>query len=107
MNEDDIELETFFQQFNNKPPYRKPGHVYVLRLEGGYYYVGWSNHVWHRLMQHCLGVGSVVTKQFPPVKIVLLMEGTTETESKVTRAMREKLGDHRVRGAGWTTPFPI
>ena len=41
--------------------------VYVLRLEGGRYYIGKSDNVMNRYQQHLGGSGSAWTRKYRPV----------------------------------------
>jgi hypothetical protein len=81
--------------------------VYVLELEGGKYYVGWSEHVERRLSQHFAGNGSEVTKQVKPVKILLVRQGTKETGWLITQALAERYGWDRVRGGYCCNRFDL
>ena len=44
--------------------------IYVLRLEGGRYYVGKTDNVPQRFQQHLQGQGSTWTKKYKPVSLV-------------------------------------
>lgn len=76
--------------------------IYVLRLEGGRYYIGKSNNVSNRYHQHLAGSGSSWTKKYKP----LLLEKTIKNvssfeEDKVTKEYMSKYGIDKVRGGSY------
>ena len=78
------------------------GHVYVLALEGGNFYVGWSAAVSGRIASHFLGAGSKWTMKHKPLTVVSVQPGSTVLESCVTMALMCKHGWEKVRGGAWT-----
>jgi predicted GIY-YIG superfamily endonuclease len=97
MNQDGTEVEGLLS-----PPARPKGHVYVLRLENGCFYVGFSAHIEERLSAHFRGDGAQVTRAMRPEKVCLVREGTSETERTITLALADRFGWHRVRGPSWS-----
>lgn len=81
------------------------GLVYVLRLQGGKYYVDFTQNLPARLRAHFGGRGARVTRECRPEKVVLIKEGTRETESQVVRAIAQKYSWFNVRGAGYSHTF--
>ncbi len=76
-------------------------HVYVLKLVGGRYYVGWSADVTVRIAQHFLGDGALWTQAHPPVQVLSVVQGDTTLEKAITVAMMCEHGFERVRGGPW------
>ena len=54
--------------------------VYVLLLENGKYYVGQTGHLDHRINQHFLGYGALITKKHKPIKTIAVGEYKTRYE---------------------------
>ena len=81
------------------------GHVYTLRLEGDYYYVGWSSSVEARIAQHFLGKGSEWTQLHKPVQVLTCLPGDTLLEDATTIALMCQHGWQQVRGGRWSQPF--
>jgi len=79
--------------------------VYVLELEGGYYYVGKSVNVDKRFMEHTAGEGkgSSWTSKHEPIRILERKEAKTVfDEDSKTLELMEKYGIDRVRGGSYT-----
>ena len=76
--------------------------IYVLELENGKYYVGYSLLYKHRIQKHFDGDGSSWTRLHKPVKVVEILEGTKDTEREVTLRYMRTHGWENVRGAGYT-----
>ena len=53
----------------------EPGHVYVLELAEGRFYVGHTLDLYRRICQHFSGTGAVFTRTFKPVRILSVTEG--------------------------------
>ena len=79
----------------------KQGYVYVLELEGGNYYVGWSADLLTRISSHFLGAGSKWTQLHRPITVHSIKPGCTMLESCVTVAMMCKFGYEHVRGGSF------
>jgi predicted GIY-YIG superfamily endonuclease len=86
--------------------------VYVLRLEGGHYYVGKSDNVMKRYQQHLSGAGSAWTRKYKPVSVVKTIENVSPfEEDKITKEYMSKYGIDKVRGGSYVdvelSPFHI
>jgi len=79
----------------------KPGHVYVLELEGGHWYVGWSADIQTRIASHFLGAGAKWTQQFKPLAVHSVRPGDTLLETLTTIAMMCEKGWEKVRGGSY------
>lgn len=76
-------------------------YVYVWELEGGKYYVGWSENLARRIDEHLSGEGAMWTKKYPPIALLEVVRGGKDVEKEKTlRYMREK-GFANVRGGPW------
>ena len=76
--------------------------TYVLRLEGGRYYVGKSDHVMKRYQQHLEGNGSAWTRKYPPVSLEKTIEHASPfEEDKVTKEYMSRYGVDKVRGGSY------
>ena len=76
--------------------------IYVLRLEGGRYYVGKSNNVMNRYQQHLNGSGSAWTIKYKPVSLDTIIENVSSfEEDKITKEYMSKYGIDKVRGGSY------
>lgn len=76
--------------------------IYVLRLEGGRYYVGKSDNVMNRYQQHLKGYGSAWTKKYKPISLVKTIENASPfDEDKYTKEYMSKYGIDKVRGGSY------
>lgn len=76
--------------------------IYILRLEGGRYYVGKSDDVLHRYQQHINGHGSAWTRKYSPVSLEKIIPGASPfDEDKVTKEYMYKYGIDKVRGGSY------
>ena len=76
--------------------------IYVLRLEGGHYYIGKSDNVAARYQQHLNGKGSAWTKKYPPISLVKTIKGASPfDEDKITKEYMLKYGIDNVRGGSY------
>jgi predicted GIY-YIG superfamily endonuclease len=76
--------------------------IYVLRLQGGKYYVGKSENVAKRYQQHLAGSGSAWTKLHRPVSLVKTIENVSPfQEDAITKEYMEKYGTDNVRGGSY------
>ena len=86
--------------------------VYTLELEGGKYYVGYSDDV-PRLCEHFLGRGSHWARIHPPIKVLEVVPGSEELENAKTIALMCKRCWRAVRGGAWVSselkamPLPL
>jgi predicted GIY-YIG superfamily endonuclease len=73
--------------------------VYVLKLQGGNYYVGKSSDVQSRFKQHVSGNGSAWTRKYKPISILKTIPGVSAfEEDKVTKEYMARYGIDKVRG---------
>ena len=74
--------------------------IYVLKLEGGKYYVGRTNKkVVQRFKEHINGKGSAWTRKYKPIKILdVILNRDKFDEDKITKQYMEKYGIENVRG---------
>jgi predicted GIY-YIG superfamily endonuclease len=76
--------------------------IYVLRLEGGRYYVGKSDNVMNRYEQHIKGSGSAWTRKYKPVSLEKTINNVSSfEEDKVTKEYMSKYGIDKVRGGSY------
>jgi len=76
--------------------------IYVLRLEGGRYYVGKTDNVPQRFQQHLHGQGSAWTKKYKPVSLEkTIKHASVFDEDKVTKEYMAKYGVDKVRGGSY------
>ena len=76
--------------------------IYVLKLEGGRYYVGKTDNVMKRYEQHVGGCGSAWTKKYRPISIEKTIKNASPfDEDKVTKEYMAKYGIDRVRGGSY------
>jgi hypothetical protein len=87
--------------------------VYTLELEGGNYYVGYTDDVPRRIAEHFLGRGSMWTRTYPPTRVLDVLPGDTQLENATTIALMSKHGWRHVRGGAWCSielrsmPLPL
>ena len=74
------------------------GHVYVLELEGGCFYVGWSADIQTRIASHFLGAGAKWTQLHKPIAVHSVRPGDTLLETMTTVALMTTHGFEKVRG---------
>ena len=73
--------------------------IYVLRLEGGRYYIGKSDNVMNRYQQHLNGNGSAWTRKYKPVSLEKTIENVSPfEEDKITKEYMSKYGINNIRG---------
>jgi predicted GIY-YIG superfamily endonuclease len=77
--------------------------LYVLKLEGGKYYVGKSDNPAQRYKQHKDGAGAAWTKKYTPVKFMetRALKGEHD-ETNLTKDLMKKYGVDNVRGGAYT-----
>ncbi len=75
------------------------GYVYVLKLEKGKYYIGYTERQeYERLEEHFSNEGSKWTKKFRPVEVLSFRSGTTDDENSTTLEYMKNYGWWNVRG---------
>jgi predicted GIY-YIG superfamily endonuclease len=73
--------------------------IYILKLEGGNYYVGKSDNPAQRFIQHINGEGSAWTKKHRPLKLLNIYENASGfDEDKHVKELMAKYGIDKVRG---------
>jgi len=73
--------------------------VYVLKLQGGKYYVGKTSDVQSRFREHLSGNGSAWTRKHKPISITKTISGVSAfEEDKVTKEYMSRYGIDKVRG---------
>lgn len=90
----------------------KEGYVYILRLQGGKWYVGWTKDIEKRLRKH-LSTKSSKTKvawlkTYAAIECVWVTKGTTAVEKVVAIEMLRLHGATNVRGGSYivsTNPY--
>ncbi len=76
--------------------------IYVLRLEGGRYYVGKTDNIKSRCEQHLKGNGSAWTKKYKPLAIDKLLKNVSPfQEDATTKEYMSKHGIDKVRGGSY------
>ena len=76
--------------------------IYVLRLEGGRYYIGKSDNVMNRYQQHLNGSGSAWTRKYKPISFEKTIENASPfEEDKITKEYMSKYGIDKVRGGSY------
>ena len=80
----------------------KQGYVYILRLTGDKWYVGYTEDPQVRICSHFLGAGARWTQTHKPVEVESIRPGTTLLETCVTLAMMVQKGGQNVRGGSYT-----
>lgn len=78
--------------------------IYILKLEGGRYYVGKTGDVVKRFQEHLDGDGSSWTRKYRPLSLEKSISGASPfEEDKVTKEYMAKYGIDRVRGGSYVT----
>ena len=76
--------------------------IYVLRLEGGRYYIGKSDNIMKRYQQHLNGSGSAWTRKYKPISLEKTIENVSSFEDdKITKEYMSKYGIDKVRGGSY------
>jgi len=78
--------------------------IYILRLQGGRYYVGKSDNVMKRYGEHLSGKGSSYTKKYKPISVEKIIENASPfDEDKFTKEYMAKYGIDKVRGGTYVS----
>jgi len=78
--------------------------IYVLKLEGGRYYVGKTENLMRRYQEHLNGEGAAWTRRYPPVSLINSIEGASPfDEDKVVKEYMAAHGIDMVRGGSYIT----
>lgn len=76
--------------------------IYILRLEGGRYYVGKTDNLERRKQEHLNGTASAWTKKYKPVAVEEIIRNASPfDEDKYTKIYMEKHGMDKVRGGSY------
>jgi len=80
--------------------------IYILKLDSNKYYVGKTNNLNNRIVEHINKVGSEWTKKYPPLEIFKSYENCdTYDEDKYTLKMMATYGIDNVRGGSFSSVF--
>jgi cellular nucleic acid-binding protein len=78
--------------------------IYVLKLQGGKYYIGKSDDAMKRYQQHLNGYGSAWTKQYKPISLEKVIPNASPfDEDKYTKEYMAKYGIENVRGGSYVS----
>lgn len=78
--------------------------VYVLRLQGGNYYIGKSNDVIGRYQEHLQGNGCSWTRKYTPLSLLESRDNVSPfEEDKITKEYMAKYGIDKVRGGSYVS----
>jgi hypothetical protein len=79
--------------------------IYILRLEGGKYYVGKSRDIGKRVEQHYReGGGSAWTHKYPPIAVDQVLKGVSPfEEDRVVKEYMSRYGIENVRGGTYSS----
>jgi predicted GIY-YIG superfamily endonuclease len=73
--------------------------IYILRLQGGHYYIGKSNNPMKRYEEHLRGNGSSWTRLYKPIACErVITNASAFDEDKYTKEYMAKYGIEKVRG---------
>lgn len=76
--------------------------IYILKLEGGRYYIGKTNNIEQRKKQHINGTASAWTKKYKPVSVEKIIPNASHfDEDKYTKEYMSKYGIDKVRGGSY------
>lgn len=94
----DIDYQEKYKDFYGIPS------VYILKLEGDRYYVGYTENLPARLNSHFNNDGSIYTKKFKPISVVkIIKDANMDMETQATLEMLKLYGRDNVRGGPWTS----
>jgi len=79
------------------------GVVYVLKLEAGRWYCGYTDNLEQRIAQHFLGRGADWTRIWKPLSLFSAVEGDMELANAQTVALMAQHGWRKVRGGRYTS----
>ena len=75
--------------------------IYILKLENNKYYVGITNNINKRILNHFTNTGSEWTKKYKPIEIINEYKGDNFDEEKYTLLTMDKYGIDNVRGGSY------
>ena len=78
--------------------------IYILRLQGGKYYVGKSDNVLERIRDHTNGTGSAWTRKYKPIDVEKTIPNASPfDEDKFVKEYMARYGIDHVRGGTYVT----
>jgi hypothetical protein len=78
--------------------------IYILKLKDGNYYVGKTNNVEKRFLEHMSGKGSVWTIKYEPIEIEKVIPNSSPfDEDRYVKEYMYKFGFNKVRGGTYVT----
>lgn len=78
--------------------------IYILKLQGGKYYVGKSENPMKRYQEHLEGKGSAWTKKYKPISVEKIISNASPfDEDKYTKEYMSKYGVDKVRGGSYVS----
>ena len=81
-------------------------YIYVLKLEQGKYYIGKTNNIKRRYMEHLQGSGASWTAKYKPLRLEKLLPSTNPfDEDKYTKQYMTIFGINNVRGGTYVTDY--
>ena len=75
--------------------------IYILLLKDSKFYVGYTEQLLHRILQHFTDNGSQFTLKYKPLKLLQVMEGDQQLENSITLQLMLIFGFENVRGGKW------
>ena len=77
--------------------------IYILRLEGGRYYIGKTDNLEKRKQEHLNGTASAWTKKYKTISVEKIIKNASPfDEDKYTKEYMYKYGIDKVRGGSYT-----
>ena len=95
------ELPSGGQEVEIESVRKNTGIVYILKLQEGKYYIGWTQHLQNRIEQHWEGIGAMWTQKYPSVAVLFVTTGSVEKEGYIASRCRQRWGAENVRGGPW------
>jgi len=78
--------------------------IYILKLKGGNYYVGKTNNVEKRFLEHLSGKGSAWTIKHEPIEVSQVISNASPfDEDRYVKEYMHKYGINKVRGGTYVT----
>ena len=81
-------------------------YIYILKLEQCKYYVGKTNNIQRRYMEHLQGIGASWTAKYKPLRLEKLLPSNNPfDEDKYTKLYMTIYGINNVRGGTYVTDY--
>lgn len=78
--------------------------IYILKLQGGKYYIGKTSDLMKRYKEHLDGKGSAWTKKYAPIGVEKVIKNASPfDEDKYTKEYMAKYGIDKVRGGSYVS----